>query len=442
VNPKNYIELGVNCRQKFDEAIIKVAELFGSKNRYWEEIIERLSNSQYSSPGLSVQLWGNKEELFDKIDRRLSDIIRVELKQDNLAVPKEKSEQLNLLFGLYDNGHVQKNDPRTMKLDRVQLLTPYRAAYFGALGINKFVKDNYRKPHHFDWIPPPIPFTHSEKIIRITNWYTWNYEARRRELLLSNGSIGVVCNKHDNGGFYRRFFFADSDRPIDWIDDDENFELAYVITVHKSQGSEFKNVFLVVPNKSTLISKELLYTALTRSTDRITLFIQEAKGESILEVARKKSFILPRMTSIFELPEDYKRIYEPKKGDPVKSKIEYILYKMLESSGLVFRYEKSLQLTRDGRAVTIHPDFTVEVGGTQYYWEHLGELDMKSYSTEWIARKELYAANGLADNLVTTDDMAGVRDEIVSGIIDNIKSGRLQDSPASIFSKHHYKLYG
>ena len=44
----------------------------------------------------------------------------------------------------------------------------------------------------------------------------------------------------------------------------ENLELAYAISVHKSQGSEFDYVYIVIPKRdSHLLSMELLYTAIT-----------------------------------------------------------------------------------------------------------------------------------------------------------------------------------
>ena len=51
-------------------------------------------------------------------------------------------------------------------------------------------------------------------------------------------------------------------------------ELAYALTVHKSQGSEFGTVILVLPNPCRLLSRELLYTALTRQKDRIVILHQ------------------------------------------------------------------------------------------------------------------------------------------------------------------------
>lgn len=44
--------------------------------------------------------------------------------------------------------------------------------------------------------------------------------------------------------------------------------------------------------------------------------------------------------------------------------------------------------------------------------------------------------------LVTSDDLSGVKNEIAARMIEDIKAGKLQDSPASIFSGHHYRLYG
>jgi ATP-dependent exoDNAse (exonuclease V) alpha subunit len=439
----HYIQLITNCRQRFDENIIRVAELFAGKNRYYDELLESVASGTYSSTGLSVRLWRNKDELLKKIDQDLTKTVERELVQDNIPIPEAKPQQLNLLFGLYPNGHVKNNDPKDMKLDRMQVITPYRAGYYGTIGVNKFLKDNYRSPHHFDWIPPPVAFTHADKIMRTVNWYRWSHGTGRRDLLLSNGSIGIVCNKHNtfSGEFYRQYYFADCEAEITDIDDDEKFELAYAITVHKSQGSEFKNVFLVVPEKESLLSKELVYTALTRSTHTVTLFLQQQEGANILKAARNKSFILSRMTSVFDPPENYKRIFEPKSGTPVQSKIEYILFKALESSGLDFSYEKELVFNQNGAKIAIHPDFTITSGGRTFYWEHLGELDVRKYSTDWRDRRQLYESNGLLSDLITTDDLNGVREEIVSKIIADIKTKTLQETPQSAYSTHHYILY-
>ena len=57
---------------------------------------------------------------------------------------------------------------------------------------------------------------------------------------------------------------------------EENLELAYAISVHKSQGSEFDRIYFVLPKQKTaLLSPELFYTGITRATKHCTIFIEE-----------------------------------------------------------------------------------------------------------------------------------------------------------------------
>jgi ATP-dependent exoDNAse (exonuclease V) alpha subunit len=57
-------------------------------------------------------------------------------------------------------------------------------------------------------------------------------------------------------------------------------ELAYALTVHKTQGSQFVQTFLVVPKRCRPLTRELLYTALTRHRDRLVIL---HAGESHFE---------------------------------------------------------------------------------------------------------------------------------------------------------------
>lgn len=51
-----------------------------------------------------------------------------------------------------------------------------------------------------------------------------------------------------------------------------NFDLAYALTIHKSQGSEFDSIMLILPDQpSQLITRELLYTAITRARQRVEI---------------------------------------------------------------------------------------------------------------------------------------------------------------------------
>ena len=270
-------------------------------------------------------------------------------------------------------------------------------------------------------------------------YYVWKREIKKKQLELSNGSIGIINNKKGSDGNYRAYYFTDKAKPLYKMDDDDNFELAYAITIHKSLGSDFKNVFLVIPNRHALLSKELVYTALTRSTHGVTLFLQETE-DNILEIAKDRSFIQQRNTSIFTNPEDAKAKYEPANAVYVKSKVEYIIYKALErTEGIKFFYEKELLLKN--KIYNKKPDFTIEVNRKTYYWEHLGKLDTSDYAKNWQERRNDFEANGKMENLITTDDLNGIKEGILLKVISDLKRDSLASTPKSKFSKHHYQLY-
>ena len=329
-----------------------------------------------------------------------------------------------------------------MNLDRFQILSPYRGSYFGTLGLNEYIKAEYRDNVHpldsqiYDY----IPFTHSDKIISTTNQYNWDRVNRTLDLVLSNGSMGVV-NNIKSPYPHRLFFFSDLEEPLKRLKDSDKYELAYAITIHKSQGSEFEHTFVVIPGKKALLSRELVYTALTRSTRQVTLFLQADNRTNILESARKRSDILPRLTSIFVSPENYRTIYEPKQDVFVRSKVEYIIFKELENRSIEFEYEKPHVFWQDGKEISIKPDFTIRVGNKEFFLEHLGMLDRQDYSENWYRRKRLYEQNNLGDLLITTDDANGIREGKISGLVNDIVNHTLQETKESKFSLHHYVLY-
>ena len=436
----NFVELRTNCRQTFDSNILQVAEIFRHGNRYHEKTLSQITSGRSPSPGFQIRLWKDEDELLSKIEDRLSQVISESLSSQD-KIPSEKNIQLNLLLGLNRNGYVQDGS-QSMNLDGFQILSPYRGNYFGTLGLNEYIKAKYRNGiHPLDYkIYSPISFTHSDKIISTANQYEWNKINRKLDLVLSNGSMGVV-NNITSPYPHRLFFFSDLAEPLEKIKDSEAYELAYAITIHKSQGSEFEHTFVVIPNKKALLSKELVYTALTRSTKQVTLFLQADNRPNILESARRRSDILLRLTSIFASPENYRTIYEPKQGVFVRSKVEYIIFKELENRGIEFEYEKPHIFWQDGKEISIRPDFTIRIGNKEFFLEHLGMLDRQDYSENWYRRKQLYEQNNLGDMLITTDDANGIREIKINKLLNDMVNHTLQETKESKFSLHHYVLY-
>lgn len=150
---------------------------------------------------------------------------------------------------------------RLDRLLRFRLLSPHRRGPFGVERLNHVVEQILAHAGH---LQPSGPWYDGRPILVTSNDYT---------LGLFNGDVGVVCRAVD--GRLRAYFarpggdglraFAPSRLPA--------VETVFAMTVHKSQGSEFDRVGLLVPRQiSSLLTRELLYTAITRARRHVTLF--------------------------------------------------------------------------------------------------------------------------------------------------------------------------
>lgn len=136
------------------------------------------------------------------------------------------------------------------------VLTPSKKGLFGTYSLNNMVKK------HFN--PGYKPFYHGEPIMITRNDYING---------LFNGDRGIVFSF--TNGLYAFFRENDSFKIVS-ISKIIDYETAYVGTVHKSQGSEFDSVSIVIPEGSEkLLTREILYTALTRAKKHVTLYAMD-----------------------------------------------------------------------------------------------------------------------------------------------------------------------
>ena len=119
-------------------------------------------------------------------------------------------------------------------------------------------------------------------------WYPGRPIIVRRNdynLRLYNGDIGILLPDRSR---QLRVCFPAAEGLFRWIAPSRlpQWELAYAMTVHKSQGSEFGQVLLVLPeNDAPLLTRELIYTAVTRAKERFEIIASEALLK--LAVARR-----------------------------------------------------------------------------------------------------------------------------------------------------------
>jgi exodeoxyribonuclease V alpha subunit len=249
-----------------------------------------------------------------------------------------------------------------------------------------------------------------------------------------SGSLGLVTG-------YKRVHFVehDKDTSLSSLRHAEALELAYAITVHKAQGSGFDHVFLIVPERHALLSRELVYTGLTRARVSVTVFIQvpdDKKGiASLLERIRRRSDVETRRTSLLS-DGDLGCAYIPESGVNVKSRVEYIIFRKLEEARLArsgdfdFKYEETYPL--EDRPFDLHPGFTIRLAsGKVIYWEHLGRLTSATYVRDWDQRRAIYLAKGDLSKLVTTHELRGISDAKISQLIGALLDGTLRSEDKS-----------
>jgi exodeoxyribonuclease V alpha subunit len=100
-----------------------------------------------------------------------------------------------------------------------------------------------------------------------------------------NGDIGIIKDINSGG------IVVDFDGCSVTFNDEDNhiLTLAYATTVHKSQGSEFKLIIMVVMRSHyIMLQKNLFYTGITRAKEKLVLVCQESAVKRCLDNKDKK----------------------------------------------------------------------------------------------------------------------------------------------------------
>ena len=180
----------------------------------------------------------------------------------------------------------------------VQILSPMRRGIIGINNLNILLQEamnpvRYENLDPYNKYPLLIrrgdtEYRLGDKVMQIRN----NYEES-----VFNGDIGIVSaiNREENE---LTVSFEDNTRNIKYeYDDLEDLVLAYAITIHKSQGSEYDTVILpIMMSQFIMLQRNLLYTAITRAKKKLIM-----TGESkAVYVAVKNNKISERNTRLVE----------------------------------------------------------------------------------------------------------------------------------------------
>lgn len=195
-----------------------------------------------------------------------------------IEVPSKVDDEVKKAAGKLrsaQGGFVGENSKEAAlsRLTKSIVLCAVKEGKAGVLAVNQVMATELSRTHerYYPWLP-----------IMVT--------ANQQREGVFNGDIGLVLQ--DQSGLYV-YFPKGSQEPLSLNPAQiREWDPAYAMTIHKSQGSEFDEVLIILPDnkENLLLTRELLYTAITRARENVTIIgsvdvITTIAGNSVKRVS-------------------------------------------------------------------------------------------------------------------------------------------------------------
>ena len=175
--------------------------------------------------------------------------------------------------------------------DQIQVLSPTRKGAVGTVNLNRLLQEalNPPGPNKKERAFGDYLFREGDRVMQIRNNYDILWKKTDASMVgagIFNGDVGII-QSIDTGSETLSVLFDDKVAEYDFTQLSE-LEPAYAMTVHKSQGSEYRAVVLTAWNGSPyLLSRSILYTAITRARELLVIVGKEETVGIMVENAKK-----------------------------------------------------------------------------------------------------------------------------------------------------------
>lgn len=267
----NISELGEAVRFKIGSPIYKLANEVNNEN-------EVLSELPWKNEFLTIQK--NENNISNPVYYYLNPLSDKNISQKEIVLTAVKNFAIEYYKDLQDLctnfEYKDKSELKNLFTDcvkRAEILTAENNGVRGVNEINHFIKNN---------------FLDKSKVSSVDGYYPGELiivNKNNKSLDLANGDSGVLMTFKDDPTLY---FMIEKDSEIikaEGKNDGKIFKLggylfypfrlisknkisnAYAITIHKSQGSDYKNILVILPDKKghPLLNRQIVYTAITRT---------------------------------------------------------------------------------------------------------------------------------------------------------------------------------
>lgn len=202
---------------------------------------------------------------------------------------------------------IQKKLPKYVHATQadIQVLTPMRKGLLGVERLNTILQ-HYLNPPDLkkkEREHGSVKFREGDKVMQVKNNYQIEWEIRGsygipvdKGLGIFNGDMGII--REINTFAERMTIEFDDGKYVEYpFSQLEELDLAYAVTVHKSQGSEYPAVIIpLLSGPQMLMNRNLLYTAVTRAKSCVTVVGSEAVFNQMID----NTFELKRYTTLKE----------------------------------------------------------------------------------------------------------------------------------------------
>lgn len=163
-------------------------------------------------------------------------------------------------------------------INDIQVLSPMKKGDLGVISLNQKLQavlnpENKLKPQKS---LGSFSFRVGDKVMQIKNNYQIEWSISKQGEIekgegIYNGDIGIITEISDEENKIKVLFDQEKEVEYDYKDLDQ-LTLSYAITIHKSQGSEFRAVIIpVTSGPKMLLTRNLIYTGVTRAKDLVIL---------------------------------------------------------------------------------------------------------------------------------------------------------------------------
>ncbi len=204
---------------------------------------------------LSKAINENNEDRVEQIlsSSRFSDIVFEESGEEDL----EKQIAHQIEKGYHSFYEAQTIDHALEELERFKVLCAHNSGRYGTLQINHLCENILRSKTNSD-----IQGDHFKRVVMI--------EVNDYQKGLFNGDTCIIS---EGKGAAAAYIKNQDGKIIKYrVADLPGHKPAFAITIHKSQGSEFKTVLILLPDKlSPVVTRQLLYTGVTRAKEKVII---------------------------------------------------------------------------------------------------------------------------------------------------------------------------